>query len=123
MLVLAAALALVAIACGDSGPRASERVLHAPEDGVAERGREAIPAYGCQTCHVIPGVKGEGHVGPPLTSFSRRAFIAGVIENNADNLMTWIIDPPAIAPDTAMPNMGVSGEDARDIAAYLATLD
>jgi cytochrome c len=31
-------------------------------------------------------------------------------------------DPKAVKPQTAMPDMGVSETDARDIAAYLATL-
>jgi cytochrome c1 len=39
------------------------------------------------------------------------------------DLMAWLIDPPAIDPRTAMPNMGVTQADARDIAAYLYTLE
>jgi cytochrome c1 len=33
--------------------------------------------------------------------------------------MRWIQDPQAIRPHTAMPNLHVGEEDARDIAAYL----
>jgi cytochrome c1 len=33
--------------------------------------------------------------------------------------MQWLQDPQAIRPQTAMPNLGVGEEDARDIAAYL----
>jgi cytochrome c1 len=31
----------------------------------------------------------------------------------------WIQDPPAVDSATAMPNLGVSERDARDMAAYL----
>jgi cytochrome c1 len=58
-------------------------------------------------------------VGPPLTEFGRRAFIAGQVPNTADNLVTWITVPQAIEPGTAMPNLGVDDRSARDISAYL----
>jgi cytochrome c1 len=34
----------------------------------------------------------------------------------------WLRAPQALAPLTAMPNLGMSERDARDIAAFLATL-
>jgi cytochrome c1 len=63
-----------------------------------------------------------GLVGPPLTDFGRRSYIAGVLPNNADNLQHWIRDPQSVVPGNAMPNLGVSAVDARDIAAYLLTI-
>jgi cytochrome c1 len=33
----------------------------------------------------------------------------------------WIQDPQHVAPGTDMPNLGVSGGDARDITAFLYT--
>jgi cytochrome c len=42
-----------------------------------------------------------------------------MLPNNQDNLIRWIRNPQAIDPDAAMPNMGVSERDARDISAYL----
>ena len=51
--------------------------------GDPDRGKEQIVAYGCGSCHVIPGVPGaKGLVGPPLTQFAHRAFIAGEVPNN-----------------------------------------
>ena len=89
-----------------------------------ERGRAAIDAYGCGSCHMIPGVKGAvGLVGPPLLAWSRRTVIAGELPNTPANLIRWIRHPQSIEPGTAMPNLGVSDADARAIAAYLATLD
>lgn len=89
----------------------------------AERGREAIVRYGCGTCHSIPGVRGaRGLVGPPLDAFGQRSLIAGQLPNRPAVLIRWILDPPALVPDTGMPAMGVTASDARDIAAYLYSL-
>ncbi|HEY0779318.1 MAG TPA: hypothetical protein VGD56_15230 [Gemmatirosa sp.] len=42
--------------------------------------------------------------------------------NSADRLITWLTVPQSIQPGSAMPNMGVTDGEARDIAAYLYTL-
>jgi putative membrane protein len=89
----------------------------------AGRGRTAIKKYGCGSCHTIPGIGGaNGLVGPPLSQIASRVYIAGVLPNEPDNMIRWIENPPSIDPKTAMPNMGVTVRDARDIAAYLYTL-
>lgn len=93
------------------------------EGGDPARGREQIVAYGCGSCHVVPGIAGaNGMVGPPLTSWSQRRIIAGEVPNTPANLVYWITVPQSIEPGVAMPNLGVSDGQARDIAAYLYTL-
>ena len=61
-------------------------------------------------------------VGPPLTQFARRSYIAGMLPNTEANLQHWIRDPQAVVPGNAMPDMGVTARDAADITAYLYTL-
>ncbi len=91
--------------------------------GDPERGVAAIQAYGCGTCHTIPGVPGAiATVGPPLDDWADRKYIAGSLSNDAENLLFWIRFPQSVEPGTAMPDMGVTGQDANDIAAYLYTL-
>lgn len=91
--------------------------------GDPHAGRQAIQRYGCGSCHTVPGVaRAQGMVGPPLTAFGRRIFVAGRLPNTPDNLIHWIVDPQDVSPATAMPMTGVTEEDARDIAAYLYTL-
>ncbi|WP_346535432.1 c-type cytochrome [Micromonospora sp. DPT] len=93
-------------------------------NGRPDRGAELITRYGCGSCHTIPGInRADGLVGPPLTRFGARSYVAGQLPNNADNLQRWISDPQAVEPGTAMPNLGVTAIDAQDIAAYLYTLD
>ena len=91
--------------------------------GSASRGRAAIVAYGCGKCHTIPGIHGaKGVVGPPLAALSRRTYIAGNFANTPDNLVHWIMAPQVMKPKTAMPELGLSEQQARDVAAYLYTL-
>jgi cytochrome c2 len=94
------------------------------DGGNVSRGEAAIQEYGCGSCHAIPGVPGaDGKVGPPLNDIADRQFIAGKLPNDAEHLVRWIQDPQELDPGVAMPDMGISEEDARDIAAYLYTLD
>jgi cytochrome c2 len=91
--------------------------------GNPHRGAEAMRRYGCQSCHSIPGISGANAlVGPPLGGIASRSFIAGVLVNNPSNMITWLRNPPAVDSKTAMPNMGVTEKDARDMSAYLYTL-
>ena len=90
--------------------------------GDAARGVQTIDAYGCGSCHVIPGADGAiGTAGPPLQSFAHRTMIAGEVANTPEHLVAWIMKPQAMKPGTVMPNLGVRLPDARDIAAYLYT--
>jgi cytochrome c len=76
--------------------------------------------YGCPTCHVISGVPGAaGKVGPSLNNLVQRSYLAGTLQNTPDNLALWIQHPQRIHPGTAMPEMGVTPADAKNIAAFL----
>lgn len=91
--------------------------------GNAEQGRQLARSYGCGACHIIPGVQNaRGLVGPPLSFFAERTMIAGELPNTPENLVRWLRNPPAIEPGTAMPNLGLSENQAWDITAYLYTL-
>lgn len=88
-----------------------------------DRGRATIETYGCGKCHTIPGIRGaKGVVGPPLESVARRTYIAGNFPNTPDTLTHWIMAPQSVKPKTAMPSLGLSEPQARDVAAYLETL-
>lgn len=111
---------LGSVACGQ---RETERAAAAMTNGDPERGQAAITRYGCATCHTIPGIRGaDALVGPPLSQIASRSYIAGVLPNTPENMIRWIENPPQVDHLTAMPNLGVSDADARDIAGYLYTL-
>ena len=91
-------------------------------NGDPDRGRAALTSYGCIACHTIPGVQGATALtAPPLIGISQRSYIAGMLENTPDNLRRWIEHPRHVNPHTAMPEQGVTNQDASDIAAYLYT--
>ena len=101
----------------------AKETARAATGGDPDRGGAAIRRYGCGACHVIPGVRAaRGSVGPPLDGFASRVYLAGKFPNQPDHLLSWLRDPPAMAPQTAMPAL-VEEQSARDIAAYLYTLE
>jgi cytochrome c2 len=116
LLAIGALAPAVIAACG----REEAAVSPAVQGGDIGRGRAAIERHGCGGCHVIPGIRSaRGVVGPALTDFAQRPYIAGVLVHDTLNLLRWLQDPPALAPGTVMPGLGVTEGEARDIAAYL----
>jgi cytochrome c2 len=90
--------------------------------GDPRRGEAMLIQYGCGSCHALKGVRtAMGTVGPPLDGIATRAIIAGRFANRPDNMQRWIRDPQHVSPGTAMPDLNVGAEDARDITAFLYT--
>ncbi|MFL5843639.1 MAG: c-type cytochrome [Solirubrobacteraceae bacterium] len=121
---IGAALAVAALAVGlglaaADAPEPAYRIAGAS----ADRGRDAVAAYTCNACHMIPGVRGfDAKVGPPLEAFATRSYIAGRLPNDPESLVRWIMDPQGVVPGNDMPNLGIPEGTARDIAQFLYTL-
>jgi len=86
--------------------------------GDATHGKWLFENRGCMGCHVLdPNAKRDligtyRQFGPNL---------AGVGSKDAkDWIFAWIKDPKAWNPDTKMPNLRLSDEDAADLAEYLS---
>jgi cytochrome c len=121
--IVAAALGLLLGAAGGCARLEDEEGVHALTGGTPARGRRLVDAYGCGTCHQVPGVPGaRGSVGPPLAGVARRSILAGRIQNSPGNMTQWVQHPQKLVPGTLMPELGVTDDDARDIAAYLSML-
>jgi cytochrome c2 len=83
-------------------------------------GQQLIERYGCAACHQIKGIAhADSKVGPSLEEIRGSSYLGGVMPNSAQNLMKWIEHPRAYNPKTAMPELGVTPAESRDIAAYL----
>ena len=103
---------------------ASTRVRPAAEDAARGKALIASGAYGCAACHTIPGIRApRGIVGPDLTGFARRPFVAGHLPNTSDVVVAFLQNSPALVPQTGMPNLGLSPDEARSITAYLYTME
>jgi cytochrome c len=119
LVVLATGVAIFALGL-DATEDDPPAVARTGSSAAAGRGENAIAVYGCGGCHTIPGVVGaDATVGPPLTDWHDRAYIAGRLANTPQNLTRWIANPQAVEPGTAMPNLSVPLPTARKIAQYL----
>jgi len=96
-----------------------EPAVKSPPHGDAKSGEQIVKAIGCQGCHVV----GEGkrdEVGP------RRTF--GQPLENIGNKTTyewifdWVRDPKHYNPNTYMPNLRLTDQQAADVATYLTGL-
>jgi cytochrome c2 len=116
--IVVVAVAVLAVVAGCGGGGAGGRIAIAGAD--ASRAPAAFRTYGCGACHSIPGIDGaDADVGPPLDDLAGRVNIAGSLSNTPENLIRWIRFPQRIDPGSVMPDMGVTQQDAADIAAYL----
>ncbi len=117
-------LVVVAIACNRDEASKSLATPEAKPIGNAERGKALAGQYGCNVCHVVPGVEGpQGSLGPSLAGVASRPSISfGKVPNTPENLVKFIQEPAAMNPQSSMPPIGLTDVDAKDIAAFLLTL-
>lgn len=115
--IAAVLLGVLLVACGE---REGTQTPPGPVSGNRQLGKALLADYGCAACHRINGIAPRpGLVGPPLQDIAKASYIAGVLPNTEDNMVRWIMHPREVSPGTAMPDLGVSAEQARDMAAYL----
>ena len=115
-------LLLLALAGCESRPAMSAADAARLTGGDPEHGRAAFRRFGCGACHTVDGVPGaDGLVGPPLDGIGARVYVAGVLINTPEHLSRWIESPREVDSLTAMPDLGVSAAESRDIAAFLYT--
>lgn len=85
----------------------------APDGGKPEMGEKLIKEIGCLGCHSMGEMAANDH-GPELAGLGSKV--------KADWLFTWLKDPKHYSPDTRMPNLRLTNEDASHITSYLLTL-
>ena len=96
-----------------------EPAVKAPPHGDPKSGEQIVKSIGCQGCHVV-GEGARDQVGP------RRTF--GQPLENIGNKTTfewifdWVRDPKHYNPNTYMPNLRLTDQQAADVASYLVTL-
>jgi len=118
-LALLVAAGISGVACGPNRVEAARALT----GGEPERGRELARRYSCGSCHVIPGVSEDTRkLGPTLEGVARREKLGGQVANTPENMKLWIKDPHAMKRGSAMPKLGVSSDDARDLAAFMYVL-
>lgn len=116
---MAMALPLVATGCVDKADLPRQIARGDPAEGL-----KVIERVGCAACHTVPGVRWpQGRTGGSLAGVGARPLIAGRLPNQPDTMIAFVRDAPSLLHDTAMPPMPLPETEARDVAAYLYTLD
>jgi len=87
------------------------------------RGKQLLTERGCASCHEVSGA---GLASPPKNDGSVRTLALApdlrfARERSAPGTIArWLMDPQRLKHDAAMPNLGLSADDARDLAAFLS---
>lgn len=119
------ALALLVAACAKTEQTQNPPPANATPavSANASRAAELFTRYGCTGCHIIPGVDGPGvNLGPPLDGWANKPTILAKFPNTPENMNVWLQNPQAVDPQTSMPNVGVTPEDAAVMTGYLFSL-
>ncbi len=90
-------------------------------NGNAAEGKKIVETVGCFGCHAIGAIK---EVANQSQIRRRHGFN---LENQGSKvpqswIYNWVKDPAQVWPDTKMPSLRLSDEEAADVAAYLASL-
>jgi len=94
-----------------------------PDRSGVQAGAIEITRDACGSCHEIPGIEeANGRVGPSLRHFASRQMIAGRLANTPANLARWLKSPQSVKPGSAMPDQGLTDQQAHDVALYLSRL-
>jgi mono/diheme cytochrome c family protein len=104
MSLLAAAFALSPAACGRDEPDLSNG--------------KALFTERCGSCHILGRAGTQGRTGPDLDAAFRTALADGMNRETVEGIVHSQIRNPRA--NSAMPAELVKGEDARDVAAYVA---
>jgi len=87
-------------------------------------GQQVFLEAGCAACHTVRGTDSSGTLGPDLTHFGSRQYLAaGTLNNVTGNLSAWIVDSQQFKPGNLMPPMPLQPADLLDITGYLQSLD
>ncbi len=103
-----------------------QQVAATPTDALAQAGEKYFATSGCISCHAVNGVTTldpSKLIGPNLTHFGGRQWIAGgVVANTPTNLAAWLRDPQAVKDGADMPNLHLTNDQINELVAYLESL-
>jgi cytochrome c oxidase subunit 2 len=92
-------------------------------DALSMQGMQVFERSACANCHTVRGTSAVGLLAPDLTHLmSRQTIAAGVLPNDAADLLRWVRDPGAVKPGTTMPAVPLSEHDLQALIAWLTTL-
>ncbi len=88
----------------------------------AGKGAKLFATRGCIGCHTLDATSKATMIGPNLANVGGRRYIgAGTLLNDDENLARWVFNPQLIKHGVLMQPMGLTMDEARQVAAYLRT--
>jgi len=107
----------------DRWDASAQQPSQTPSTDSQQLGQQIFLKSVCTQCHTVQGTPASGRVGPELTHVASKPYIAsGSLQNNRDNLMSWISDPQAIKPGIRMPMNTYSQDDLNALVDYIQSL-
>jgi len=96
--------------------------------GDPQVGKEKIVLHDCHSCHEIPGIPvNRDRRGPSLKHWAKQSTIAKKWPNTPDNLEDFLQHPERMLHGSGLKSemtmSSVKPDDAKDIAAYLFSID
>ncbi|MDP6490405.1 MAG: c-type cytochrome [Kiritimatiellia bacterium] len=116
--------AMVHYLFAESEDRAGQAEGKRTAAGNAENGKRLTKARGCQACHMLADDPYDATLSVDAMRRQQGPKLVGMAsKTTAAWLYGWLKDPATHSPDTRMPNLRLSDEDARDITAYLMAVE
>jgi cytochrome c oxidase subunit 2 len=102
---------------------AQRRDANTPDNAEALAGQRLFAEKPCAACHAVRGTVAAGTTGPDLTHFAdRQTVAAGLFETTRGSVAAWIADPQTVKPGSNMPMVPLSGDELRQLSAYMMSL-
>lgn len=113
---------LIAVSQEEFDAWVADMLVPAEVTAELENGAELFGAK-CLSCHAIE--PGQLSMGPNLNGFADRRYLAGFLDNNAENLTKWIEDPLSVKPGVLMPGFkgDLTADEIQEIVKYLQSLN
>ena len=105
-----------------------QKATEKPEvEGTLAAQGEEIFAGNCMGCHAVTTNDtrpADQRLAPNLANFGERTHVAGILENNEENIKAWLIDTQEIKPGNKMPSYGnqFSEQELDAVTEYLMQL-
>lgn len=87
------------------------------------RGKQLMSERGCVACHQMSGtdLAAPAKVAPAARTLSLAPDLRFARRRSEPSaIMSWLLDPTRVKHDSAMPNLSLRPEDARDLAAFVS---
>lgn len=101
-------------------------------EGNLGNGRKLLDSKGCASCHAMTGVAALAPSAIPVPVDAKTMLRSKTLAPDLryarerftpDKMLAWLADPKAIKPDTTMPKIPLTPEEAKDLVAYLYNVE